>query len=534
MYAVLKGDMREVLAQLPANSIDSVVCDPPYEYDFLGKGWDNTGIAFDPKAWAEVLRVLKPGGYLIAFGATRTHHRIWCAIEDAGFEIRDTIPWLFGQGYPGGRDVAKAVDAVDRVGASRERALRFTAWIREVGLNSTVINKLTGTNMGSHYVTAQSQPEVATRAMFELLRPEIERRGHTVPEWVEELVNARTVESENMKRRKAKGEKRKVSSRPGMPHVEEVGDVIDYQPTEAFTEAAKAWEGWWTRLKPGNEPICIARKPLEGTIADNVLKYGVGGLNIDATRVAAPEGDREDYGLANAPVGGLTGTVYGAWEATRTPYHRPEGGRWTPNVLLGHAGACVPGRCVFGCPVPAIDAMGGGSKKAGKAIRRNSKGEAGGQVLTLGVRDGEDVGYGDEGGASRFFPAFYAPKASTAEREAGCEHLVGTHVDAEGKPLLDDKGRPLKRGNIHPTVKPMALMQWLVWLVTPRWGVVLDPFTGSGSTGVAVAAEKTMGWSFVGIELAAEAKYDEIAAGRIAHAANGPLVRDVQKVAALL
>jgi len=178
---VFHGDCREVLQGLPDNSVDSIVTDPPYELGFMGKNWDNSGIAYDVTVWAECLRVLKPGGHLLAFGGSRTWHRLAVAVEDAGFEIRDNIAWIYGSGFPKSLDVSKAIDRTNGEGGRR---YKFTAWMRTTGLTSSDIDRITETNMGGHYLTAKSQPAIPTVALWEILRPHC----GDVPAWVDELV----------------------------------------------------------------------------------------------------------------------------------------------------------------------------------------------------------------------------------------------------------------------------------------------------------------------------------------------------------
>ena len=484
-WTLYAGDAVETMAALDAGSIDAVVTDPPYGLEFMGKAWDKldggaagmsapgigvraipwpsyggdphgganptcalcggrargakrcacaapdwrvkgetreaTGRVASAKAqqewhgaWArEVIRVLKPGGHLLAFGGTRTYHRLACAIEDAGFEIRDSLLWLYGSGFPKSLNVG---------------------------------------------------------------------------------------------------------------------------------------EGRGTALKPAHEPIVVARKPLIGTVAANVERHGTGAINIDGCRAKLPAGEKvHDVRSDPANRGGVVGADWSRHQADTFQAAQAASvertntmGRWPPNVLLGHADGCerigeriVRGdghfpavrpaggdragaaghagqggleersldgevveawRCVEGCPVALLDAQSGpagaGGAASGPSLRDPTE-----ATRAYGARaglDGEPPFYGDEGGASRFFPQFYySAKAAKAEREAG---------------LQESKGR----ANTHPTVKPVALMQWLCRLVTPAGGVVLDPFAGSGTTGLAALRE---GFSFIGIEKADE--YAAIAARRI-------------------
>lgn len=381
-----RGDSREILRQLEDASVDAVVTDPPYELAFMGKRWDASGVAYDPELWRQVVRVLKPGGHVLAFGATRTFHRMVVAAEDAGLEIRDTIAWVRGgQSMPKSTNVSKALDRM----AGAERPV-----------------------VGKHPAPAGNKPGGVSLNM----------------------------------------------SVAGMPR--------DVMVTAPATEAARAWDGWGTALKPVQEPVMVARKPLVGTIPANVLAHGVGGLNIDGCRV--PHADAEDLAKHQAQVAALKargGTLGGSWKNTSDLAGANDvnlAGRWPPNFVLAHSPACGD-TCADGCAVAELDAQ--------------------------------------QEGATRMFPAFrYQGKPSRAERDAGLEAAPTRDAGAGRK-------------NHHPTVKPVALMRWLVRLVTPRNGLVLDPFTGSGTTGVACVLEDVR---FVGVELSGE--YRDLALARIAHA----------------
>lgn len=275
---LIHGDCLEVLKGMPGSSVDSIVTDPPYGLSFMGKKWDYD--VPEQAIWEECLRVLKPGGHLLAFAGTRTQHRMAVRIEDAGFEIRDMTAWVYSTGFPKSMDVSKAIDKMDAADARRERQLRFTEWMRSTGLTSAEINRITGTDMGGHYTTAASQPAVATREHFEKLRPHF---GVDVPGWVEQLVDERTVESENFKRREVVGVKGMTDTTVARPACAFSAQGIDSAPrrevalTVAHTDAARQWQGWGAALKPALEPITVARKPFKGTVAANVLEWGTGG-----------------------------------------------------------------------------------------------------------------------------------------------------------------------------------------------------------------------------------------------------------------
>jgi hypothetical protein len=381
---VIHGDCLDVLPTLPAAAVDAIVTDPPYGLEFMGRGWDGAvpGVAY----WAQALRVLKPGGHLLAFGGTRTAHRLAVAVEDAGFEIRDTITWLYGSGFPKSLDVGKAIDKA--AGAERE----------VVGMSARASGIADG-NAGP-------------------------QRRETDHAWASGAAVA-----------------------------------AHYPITAPATDAARQWQGWGTALKPSSEPIIVARKPLTGTVAATVLAHGTGALNIDATRVAAdaPRPARVPSGrVAPDAVYGGSGTLAGGTKAPDTSQ-----GRWPANVVLTHHPDCAD-PCTEGCPVAELDAQ-SGITRDGTAVK--AKPGKGGPFGTIGQGTHDPRGYSGQGGASRFFPTFrYQAKAPTKER-----------------PKVD--------GVAHPTVKPLALMAWLVRLVTPPGGTVLDPFAGSGTTGEAAVME---------------------------------------------
>jgi len=473
-YLLVHSDCLTALRQLPDNSVDSIVTDPPYGLSFMGKKWDYDVPGVD--VWAECLRVLKPGGHLLAFAGTRTQHRMAVRIEDAGFEIRDMIAWVYGSGFPKSLDVSKAIDKMDAAEAHRARKLRFTEWVRATGLTAFEIDRITewvratgltafeidritGTNMGGRYTTAASQPAVATREHFEKLRPHL---GADVPEWVEQMVDERTVESENFKRREVLRTvtgKDTSLQRPGIP-LQDSSAKREYSVTAAHTEAARQWQGWGTALKPALEPITVARKPLVGTVAANVLAHGTGALNIDGCRVGTESTRRADCAQMFSKGGVRDDNGNPALNRSATG---SDSGRWPANLI--HDGS------------DEVAAQFPETKSGGYPPEGGQRS----QVATYGkpTARGEQKFTSSEGSA-RFF---YCAKASKSDR--GAE-------------------------NNHPTVKPTELMRYLVRLVTPPGGVVLDPFMGSGSTGKAAILE---GFRFIGIDMTAE--YVEIARARI-------------------
>lgn len=443
-----RGDCRRIVALL--ENIDACITDPPYELGFMGKGWDSSGVAAEWQTWGAVRIALKPGAHLLAFAGSRTYHRIAGAIDDAGFEVRDLIAWLYGSGFPKSYDVAKGIDKIDTVGPRRERALRFTEWMRSTGITGKKINAVTKSSMASHYLTDGEQPEIPTADMFDKLRPHLP----PVPQDIEDLVASRTVESENLKRRPIIGQHEKPSHaaawRAGLGHGE-VGQIG--HNSAAFSDDAKKWEDWGTALKPALEPVCFARKPLsEGTIAANVLRWATGAINIGATRV----GDRERPKVTDARRD--TSATYGAIDNAGGKL-LPDA-RWPANVT--HDGSFE----VFEAfPPSARDAM-------------------------------------------RFF---YSAKADRDERDFGLDALPKRARPTMGSGIggQPDQQRANNR-NIHPTVKPVDLMRWLCRLVTPPRGTVLDPFMGSGTTGIAAVRE---GFGFIGVEQ--DADYFDIACRRV-------------------
>ena len=409
--ALYLGDCRELLRWLPDCSVDAVITDPPYEIGFMSSGakgthWDTTGIAFDREVWREVLRVLKPGGHVVAYGAARTYHWLACAVELAGFEIRDMVPWLQGQGMPHGDDISKRID-------------------KDAGAVRVVVGP------GRRHAS----------------RPFDIDHGDTT--------------SGNYK--------------GGVPPI-----------TAPATPEAAIWEGWNTQLAPGHEPAVLAQKPIsERTIAANVLRWGVGGLNVGACRLGGGK-----QAPSSMPQGKEWQRSRGTDKARAAgPGQDPNVGRWPPNVTLSEAAAS------------RLDALVGKLGQRYINTDRTRKPQAGRAVSYTPTGAGVHQRYDGVSGPSEFF---YTPKAATREREHGCEHLRWAKTPGGGfvpwEPgltlLVDKDGLPI--GNPHPTVKPLALMRWLARMVTPPGGLILDPFTGSGTMGVAAVRE---GFRFLGADM---------------------------------
>ena len=290
---LLHGDCLEQMKTLPDNSIDAIVSDPPYGISFMAKKWD-----YDvPKVevWQEAMRVLKPGGHALIACGTRTQHRMVVNIEDAGFEIRDVVSWIYGSGFPKSLNISKAIDKTDAAEAQLARRYKFTEWVRSHGVKARHIDDATSTKMGSHYTTHSTQPAIMTREHLEACR----HLFADVPQWVEDECDKRSVESENFKRREVVGTKKMRDTSEVRIAVTSSADTYDEKATRQVnitapaTEAAKQWDGWGTALKPACEFFTLARKPLsEKTVAANVLKWGTGGINIDACRVGTDESGR--------------------------------------------------------------------------------------------------------------------------------------------------------------------------------------------------------------------------------------------------
>jgi site-specific DNA-methyltransferase (adenine-specific) len=414
-------------------SVDSIVTDPPYELGFMGKSWDSTGIAYSVEMWTEALRVLKPGGHLLAFSGSRTYHRMAVAIEDAGFQIRDQIMWLYGSGFPKSLNLSKAIESTILNSSSHSTALRKT---EQDGDGDNY--QLTGKNNG------------------------------------------------------ILGETR----------------VYDRKVFSPSTTEAQEWEGWGTALKPAHEPIVMARKPFAGTVANNVLQHGTGALNIDGSRVGIDGGTFK----ASKPEGTSNG-IYGGRINGRVDVGQLNAGRWPANVIHDGSDEVVDG-------FPTLHGSGNKSD-VGEGQDKNYK--ASSYEISYAGRANRD--YGSKGGSAARF--FYCAKANKRDRNEGLDGFAGKEIGGKGNGLartcatcgasvLDGCQCPDRtftnptRANHHPTVKPVDLMRYLVKLITPPKGVVLDPFMGSGSTGKGAVIE---GFNFVGIEQ--DADYLDIARARI-------------------
>ena len=409
---IIHGDCIQKLKELNDNSIDSIVTDPPYGLSFMGKKWDYD--VPSQEIWEECYRVLKPGGHLLSFAGSRTYHRMAIRIEDAGFEIRDQIMWIYGSGFPKSMNIGLQLDK--KLGNEREL----------------------------------------------VERPKSEQRPNA---------------DKNRDKNKDVG-----------------GFAMSDNKYKSVGNSE--WEGWGTALKPAHEPIVMARKPLsEKTVVDNVLEWGTGGINIDGSRIGTEQ--RTYKGMSSK---------------------KPEGAgtfrddNWIPKDIENTVEGRFPANLIFDEEAGKIlDEQSGISKSTGgRSGNKEGVGQNGIYNQYKGeVRD-ENPGLGDIGGASRFF---YCPKAQKKDRNEGLDIVEQKNNRPIGTAFTkDDNLFDQKVNNFHPTVKPTDLMAYLVRLVTPKGGVVLDPFMGSGSTGKACVRE---GMDFIGIER--EKEYMEIAKTRIEH-----------------
>ena len=455
---LLTGDCIKRLKGLKDNSVDSVVTDPPYEIGFMGKGWDDSGIANNPKLWKEVLRVLKPGGHLLSFSHSRTYHRQAVAVEDAGFEIRDQIMWIYGSGFPKSHNIGKALD---KNGGNGDLVYEVAEKLKQAresrGITKTQADKLF-CNGSTNYSWLEGRKDGVRL-------PEDDLFQTIVNEWPELKEYQEKVKSAN---REIVGNYDTDMGGLGGERLGNKGGDI----TLPSTPIAKQYEGWGTALKPAHEPIVMARKPLsEKTVARNVLEYGTGGINIDGCRVGnelMTQTHRIDFSKGTKK--GSNSFYEDSWHNGEYIQTEPQTGRFPANIIFDEEAGKI------------LDEQSGTTKSSKRGAHNNKKTEYTNTYTPPQAMYSDENTYGDTGGASRFF---YCPKASKKDRNDG---------------------------NIHPTVKPTDLMAYLIRLVTPKGGLVLDPFMGSGSTGKGAIRE---GMDFIGIER--EDEYMEISKTRILH-----------------
>ncbi len=528
---IILGDCIEELKKLEENSVDAIITDPPYGLGFMNKEWDNPdkekelierkrseerkaegksptdapfsqsvrpGLAIKgakenkwfqewSEKWSkEAIRVLKPGGYMLVCCATRMYHRMTCGIEDAGFEIRDTIMWLYGSGFPKSLNIGKQID---KRGGKYVDWRKFQKWLKDTKENSGYTNpqldevlgfSTKGGGMFGHFINP-SQAQLPRAKTYKQMK-EILKLDKTFDELIEEA-------------------EREITGKDGRGEIKEdmffhkggeVDKAIGYGKWDLkdkpATPEAKQWEGWGTALKPACEPIVVARKPLsEKNVALNVLKHGTGGINIDECRVKHKE-DLSKKGDEHK-----LDTQKQGWGFKSVD--RGNQGRFPANIILDEEAGKM------------LDEQSGISKS-----QTGSSTGAGFQDEFVGGKSGGGIElqkYSDKGGASRFF---YCAKASKSERNLGCEDMEDKTTD-DGREVVSD--RPHQRGasqrkNNHPTVKPIKLMEYLIKLISREGAIVLDPFLGSGTTAIACLK---LNHKFIGIEK--EEEYVKIAQARI-------------------
>jgi len=456
-YKLYQGNMLDMREVIEPDSIDSIVTDPPYGLTsivkrfgsddakpskeiygggsfarltkgFMGKEWDGSGIEYNVEAWKRCYEVLKPGGYLLAFGGSRTFYRIACAIEDAGFEIRDTVMWLYGSGFPKSMNISLAFDKAEGLQGQR--------------------------GVGGFNVGGLGEQENRKSKLY---------------------IGSTTDGSKQEEYRDAKGEN------------------------------AKKWKGWGTAIKPAFEPIIMARKPFNTSVTENLKKYGVGGVNIDECRIAF-NGDKwknqksgstaKAFNLNEQQREAGTGVLAG-YECEAN-----DNGRFPANVVFTYDDKDYNEVC---------GNLPSGGKNGSIAKRYKMNNQVYGEYGECNTWDA----YNDSGSAARYF---YCAKASKRDRDEGLEQMNAKKCNDGCKKEIDNafqRGETLRK-NTHPTVKPTDLMQYLIRLVTPEGGTVLDPFNGSGSTGKAVMYEnkdRNKNYKYIGIEMTEE--YLPIAKARI-------------------
>ena len=519
---LLQGDCLEKMKELEDNSIDTIITDPPYGLEFMGKNWDRgvPGIPF----WEEMLRVSKPGATLLSFGGTRTYHRMACAIEDAGWVIKDCIMYMYGSGFPKSHNIEKALtkkygygnmetyekttepktqynlrlvskaDLSQTINLKKEQGKVLQSGLSEQSLSikslqfSNKIRERQSSLEGRHNIKT-SQRELQRCKVCQMSEKVVENGeerwvcngtpfGYGTETWQDTPKN-RSCPSYRPQSNKQRHKQ---------------SDAISDKPS---SQEIREWKGWGSALKPAYEPIIVAVKPNDGTYANNALKWGVSGLNIDGGRIGTT-GARNN-GNSKGTIGSNSIGKYG--KAIKMDYNK---GRFPANIILDEEAGKM------------LDEQSGESK-GGKTYNYSGDKEYQVKGFLPDNKPNSPSNRGDKGGASRFF---YCAKASKSERNMGCEGLEekdGGCLEGNNDMKRDRKigAEPDKKveptKNNHPTVKPLALMEYLCILTkTPTGGIVLDPFMGSGTTGIAC---KKTGRDFIGIEK--EEEYIKIAEARI-------------------
>jgi len=414
-YTLLQGDNRDTLKTIPDNTIDAIVTDPPYGIDFLGKSWDaNTGAL---ETYQECLRVLKPGGHILAFSAARTYHHLAITLEQAGFEIRDQIMWIYSSGFPKSQDIGKSI------ARSENKVKNTKTYLPDIDDNRSVANSTTGS----------PRCQLCHSSTGPIWKKCPDDRADCIKPW-----------------------------------------QADLQDNE--------WNGWGTALKPAHEPICLARKPIKLSIAKNAQRWGTGALNIDATRIPTDDvivcgaGNDNTFNKFNAE-NNVDGPGTGVKINLDVPkWTQAEGGRFPSNVIGEIA---EPYQKYFYCPKVSRRERHTGFDEVPDPLANYAQGEVKNHPL-------------------------WDPSIGTNVQRL--KHKILEH----NKTLGQSHAVQGPVGNNHPTVKPIELMKYLIRLVTPPGGTVLDPFNGSGSTGCAAVE---LGHTYIGCEL--DPAYVEISHKRI-------------------
>lgn len=635
-YKLYQGNMLDMLEVIELNSIDSIITDPPYELNFMSKGWDNAGVSFQTDTWKKCYEVLKPGGYLLAFGGSRTFHRIACAIEDAGFEIRDTIMWLYGSGFPKSMDISKQIDKMPN--RSRKNVIRIGEIIKENRNKNNLTQKQLGELIGVsrelinlYEIKGNNQQQIPTQEQW----PKIKEVLKLNDEYDYIFIEA---EREVIGIKKSGGASAWINGMNNKENEEQkYTGFSEWEITAPTTDLAKQWQGWGTALKPSFEPIIVARKPFKGSLVDNVIENGVGGINIDECRVKTTDVWHRKKAETNTAIGyqRKNKSMY----AQKSEGEMNENGRFPANTILTYDETDFDEVC-GGFPQ---------SKGKGHFPKNNKNGVS---IFNTNNLEQEEKYLNDSGSASRYF---YNAKASKRDRDEGLpnkwldnlelivydnigdelwkdkitikeenkvkhledmaaslqkvieEYGIQTKKDIDLNTLLYGKkslekylkenkyttkteinsttvsqilnlltlyttkentqdvkletenginhveiventnqleiiikgNQELVPGannvvlkmllkinekegrNEHCTVKPTDLMQYLVRLITPDGGTILDPFNGSGSTGKAVMyenKERSKNYKYIGIELTEE--YLPISKARIEYVCN--------------
>jgi DNA modification methylase len=615
---LILGDCLEKLKELEDNSVDSIVTDPPYGLEFMGKAWDSfktgriskykeggsidleqiesrkgkggagpsytkraakrcrtcgkqewsgspckcetpdfeidnsTQYTFQSfsEAWAtECYRVLKPGGHLLAFGGSRMYHRLAVGVEDAGFEIRDQIMWIYGSGFPKSHNIGKSIDKM-----GGKTIGWFGKWLRQWREENKIAQKeiaklfpsKTGglTGCVANWELGLSMP---TTEQFNTIIENFDLPFDNIEQLEREIIGTKSSACfGNETDRHTIGASKSVE--------------VD------ITKGNSIGEGWGTALKPAHEPIVLARKPLIGTVADNVLEWGVGGLNIDGCRVGYANGFENEFSETYLKSGhskdDTDGDIFNISGNKRNGVYVNQEGRFPANIIFECT--CENPKVVAdkydirtyndykntyqsyeendkdkgeyeikdvettkvihtdpNCPCYILDQQSGTTKSSKRGEHNNKKTQHTNTYTPPNAMYSSNNTHGDTGGASRFF---YCPKSSKRDRNEGCDGLpqkANVFMSPDSRMDKDqyertspgmERFKTEPKSNFHPTVKPTELMKYLIRLVTPKGGIVLDPFMGSGSTGKAAVLE---GMEFIGIER--EKEYFDIAEQRIGH-----------------